>query len=114
MSRMINTLCPYSLIPLNQIEHNGEHVLLAGLGAPESFTVNVSKEENTRINDLLDEPFLGMEIIKLLSSISGLQSRSGEVKPFFTGITEGGDAVHVRMSPGEVTLKVKSPVVKDK
>ncbi|WP_338628450.1 hypothetical protein [Enterobacter sp. JJBC] len=113
MTRIINTLCPYSLIPLSQIEQNGEHVVLAGLGAPESFTVNASKEENTRINNLLDEPFLGMGIIKLISSISGLQSRSGVVKPFFNGVTGNGEEVLVRMSPSEVTLKVKIPVVKD-
>jgi len=111
MERIINTLCPYTLKSLDEIEFNGEHVLLAGLGVPDSFTVNASTQANTDVNKLLDEPFLSMGMIKFLSSISGVCSRSGEVKPFLSGIAEGiNEPVLVKLSPSEVTFRIKKPV----
>lgn len=111
MDRTINTLCPYTLKSLDEIKHNGEHVLLAGLGVPDSFTVNASIQANKEVNKLLDEPFLSVGMIKFLSSIAGVTSRSGEVKPFFSGIAQiTGEPVLVRLSPSEVTFKIKKPV----
>ncbi|EMJ5166546.1 MULTISPECIES: hypothetical protein [Klebsiella] len=114
MQRRINTLCPYTLKSLDEVDCNGEHVLLAGLGVPDSFTVNASTQANKDVNKLLDEPFLSMGMIRFLSSISGVRSRSGEVKPFFSGVAEDIDEpVLVKLSPGEVVFKIQKPVKHD-
>ncbi|UNK55609.1 hypothetical protein [Rahnella aceris] len=114
MNRKINTICPYTLSPLNSIKNNGEHVIPAGLGVPESFTVKCSAKENTKMNLILDEPFLNMSYIKFMLSTSGVCTRSGISEPFFCGKTIGtGDEVLVKFSPDNLDFKMKIPVRKD-
>lgn len=84
-----NTLCPYLVKPLVEIDPiNKEHVLPVGIGAPESFYVEASLSENSRLNDLVDAPMINDPLIKMLCMLAEVDGRSGSKAVTMHGKTE--------------------------
>lgn len=71
---MTQTLCPYALTPLASGESNDEHILPVALGAPASFTVRALAAENSRMNDLIDEPTVNDPMVRFLAMSQGVVS----------------------------------------
>ncbi|MGP0172653.1 hypothetical protein ACSVIJ_12300 [Pseudomonas sp. NCHU5208] len=111
---MTQTLCPYSLLPLSSAASNDEHILPVALGAPASFTVRAHAEENSRLNDLIDEPTVTDPMVRFLAMAQGVVSRSGEVKALLDGAVDGtGEAVRAIFSQAGLKLSFHDPVDKD-
>jgi hypothetical protein len=111
---MVQTLCPYSLAPLASGDSNDEHILPAALGAPSSFTVRALAAENSRMNDLIDEPTVNDPLVRFLAVAKGVVSRSGPVKAAVPGtIQDGGEKVRAMFSQGGLDLKFQQPVDTD-
>lgn len=111
---MTQTLCPYALTPLTSGESNDEHILPVALGAPPSFTVRALAAENSRMNDLIDEPTVNDPMVRFLAMSQGVVSRSGSVKAAADG-TVHGSSEHVRatFSQSGLDLKFHQPVDTD-
>lgn len=108
---MIQTLCPYSLSPLASGESNDEHILPVALGAPASFTVRALSAENSRLNDLIDEPTVNDPLVRFLAMSQGVVSRSGSVKAVVSGTVDGsGEKVKAVFGNGSLDLKFHQPV----
>jgi hypothetical protein len=111
---MTQTLCPYSLSPLASGESNEEHILPVALGAPASFTVRALAAENSRMNDLIDEPTVNDPLVRFLAMSQGVVSRSGNVKATVDGTVHGsGEDVRATFSQGGLDLKFHQPVDTD-
>lgn len=108
-----NTLCPYLVKPLAELNTDGEHILPRALGAPEAFILRASKKENNRLNSLIDSHFVNDPLIRMLSSVVGVKSRSGKVTAQLHGLTSKGDAFLADFEPGKVTPRFRSTVIKD-
>lgn len=111
---MAQTLCPYSLAPLASQESNDEHILPVALGAPASFTVRALAAENSRMNELIDEPTVNDSLVRFLAMSQGVVSRSGLVKAGVDGVVNGsGENVRATFSQGSLDLKFNQPVDTD-
>ena len=111
---MTQTLCPYALTALASAESNDEHILPVALGAPASFTVRALAAENSRMNDLIDEPTVTDPLVRFLAMSQGVVSRSGNVKAAVDGAVHGsGEDVRAVFSQSGLDLKVHQPVDTD-
>ncbi len=111
---MTQTLCPYALSSLASGESNDEHILPVALGAPANFTVRALAVENSRMNDLIDEPMVNDPLVRFLAMSQGVVSRSGNVKAAVDGIVHGsGEDVRVTFSQDGLDLKFHQPVDTD-
>ena len=111
---MTQTLCPYALTPLASGESNDEHILPVALGAPASFTVRALAAENSRMNDLIDEPTVNDPMVRFLAMSQGVVSRSGNVKAAVNGTVHGsGEDVRATFSQNGLDLKFHQPVDTD-
>ena len=86
---MTQTLCPYALTLLASGESNDEHILPVALGAPASFKIRALTAENSRMNDLVDEPTISDPLVRFLAMSQGVVSRSGNVKAIVDGTVRG-------------------------
>ncbi len=110
---MTQTLCPYALTPLASGESNDEHILPVAL-APASFTVRALAAENSRMNDLIDEPTVNDPMVRFLAMSQGVVSRSGNVKAAVNGTVHGsGEDVRATFSQNGLDLKFHQPVDTD-
>ncbi len=109
------TLCPYTLKPLAEIEKvNKEHILPVSLGAPNSFFVYADANENTRMNDLIDEPAGNAPLLRFLAMTQGVVSRSGPVTLTLPSkVAETGEDVQIEFSNDGATPRLRFPVNKD-
>lgn len=108
------TLCPYLVRPLGtDFETNREHILPDALGAPDGFVLIASKQENSRLNDLIDAEFVNDPLIRTLSAIKEVKSRSGPVVARMHGTTSSGDEIFANFSPREFVPRFRSPIIKD-
>jgi len=111
---MTQTLCPYALLPLTSGESNDEHIVPVALGAPASFTVRALAAENSRMNDLIDEPTVNNSMVRFLAMSQGVVSRSGQIKAAVDGTVHGsGEKVRATFSPGNMDPKFHQPVETD-
>ena len=111
---MTQTLCPYALMSLESGASNDEHILPAALGAPASFTVRTLAAENSRMNDLIDEPTVHDPMVRFLAMSQGVISRSGNVKAAVDGtVDESGENVRATFSQNALDLKFHQPVDTD-
>jgi hypothetical protein len=109
-----NTLCPYLNLPLSEISIvNAEHVLPFALGAPESFTVNASQSENSRLNKLVDAPAINDPMVCFLSSLAEIKTRSGPKVGVLHGATKSGDQFKIDVTKSSATPRFKIPIIKD-
>ncbi len=108
------TLCPYTTIELSKIELvNKEHILPVSLGAPYSFYVSASAEENSRMADLIDTPAGNDPLLRFMAMATGVTSRSGPVTVTIPGeVTGTNDPITVEFSSDGITPKFRLPVVK--
>jgi hypothetical protein len=110
-----NTLCPYLVKPLTEIEPvNKEHVLPVGIGAPESFYVEASLSENSRLNDLIDAPMINDPLIKMFCMLADVDGRSGSKAVTMHGKTEVGGPFTAVVTKESIAFKYKRPVEIDK
>lgn len=111
---MTQTLCPYSLLQLSSAESNDEHILPVALGAPPRFTVRALSTENSRLNDLIDEPTINDPLVRFLAMSQGVVSRSGPVKAAVSGTVDGsGEKVQAVFGNEGLDLKFHQPVDTD-
>lgn len=111
---MIQTLCPYSVLPLASGQSNDEHILPFALGAPASFTVRALASENSRMNRLIDAPTANDQLLRFLAMAQGVSSRSGPLKAVVPGIVAGtNDAIEAQFSHGRLKLKFIKPIETD-
>ncbi|MBN9368425.1 MAG: hypothetical protein BGO36_04630 [Burkholderiales bacterium 68-10] len=111
---MTQTLCPYALTPLTAGESNDEHILPVALGAPDNFTVRALVAENSRMNDLIDEPTIIDPLVRFMAMSQGVTSRSGSVRATVDGAVRGsGESVKATFSQNGVDLKFHPPVDTD-
>lgn len=109
-----NTLCPYLVKPLSAgFPTNDEHVLPFALGAPVSFSVVASALENSRLNTLVDAPMINDPAVKMLSVLAEVTTRSGSKTVNMSGVTALGDEFLADVTKESVSLRFRSPVVKD-
>lgn len=110
-----NTLCPYLVKPLTEIEQvNREHVLPVGIGAPESFYVEAALSENSRLNDLVDAPMINDPLIKMFCMMADINGRSGGKAATMHGETEVGGRFTANVTKESIDFKYSKPVEKDK
>lgn len=109
---MKQTLCPYSLKALAEIEKtNGEHILPRAFGAPENFTIPSDEVENARMNDLIDSPAINDPLMRLLATTQGVKSRSGFVNTKLEGtVASSGEKVAVTLGNGDIDFRFVKPV----
>lgn len=111
---MTQTLCPYALTLLASGESNDEHILPVALGAPASFKIRALTAENSRMNDLIDEPTISDPLVRFLAMSQGVVSRSGNVKAIVDGTAYGsGEKVRASFSQNSLELKFHQPVDTD-
>ncbi|MBN3055908.1 hypothetical protein [Pectobacterium brasiliense] len=113
-TRIKNTLCPYKVRKLTELDIDLEHVLPAALGAPKKFGVMAAEKMNKHFNKEIDEPFIDENLIRFLSAISGVKSRSGKVN-FSQKVTDtvNNEDVVVRLNESEFIPKIVVPVKRD-
>lgn len=111
---MTQTFCPYSLSPLAAGESNEEHILPVALGAPASFTVRALAAENSRMNDLIDQPTVNDPLVRFLAMSQGVVSRSGPVKATVSAtVHHSGEGVRATFTNDGLDLKFHQPVDTD-
>lgn len=111
---MIQTLCPYAVLPLTSGESNDEHILPFALGAPARFTVRALAEENSRMNELIDAPTVNDSMLRFIAMTQGVSSRSGPVKASVAGAVQGSnEAVVGTFSQNGLDLKFTKPIETD-
>ncbi|MBF8179795.1 hypothetical protein [Herminiimonas contaminans] len=109
---MNQSLCPYTTKLLSETTNvNDEHILPIGLGAPQSFYVPATEEENLRLNTLIDAPAINDPLLRFIAMAAGVVSRSGVVKTKLKGtLSEGGETVAAVFSTANVDLKFVKPI----
>lgn len=112
---MLQSLCPYTTKLLAETSNvNDEHILPIALGAPQSFYVRATEEENTRMNVLIDSPASNDPLLRFIAMAAGVESRSGGIKSELKGVLDGsGEAVAATFTTGKVDLKFMKPVDTD-
>jgi hypothetical protein len=109
---MAQLLCPYTTKLLAETSNvNDEHILPVALGAPQSFYVRATEEENSRMNDLIDAPASNDPLLRFIAMAAGVEGRSGAVRSEVKGKLVGsGEAVLASFTTGNVDLKFMKPV----
>lgn len=113
---MPQTLCPYLNVPLALIaEVDAEHIIPAGIGAPDKLTVLAAVSENRRLNREIDEPFINDPVVKLAAARSGATSRYGRPVSATIGgsIQSTGERIRGRFSKDGLKASFVSPVSTD-
>lgn len=111
---MARALFPYALTPLESGESNEEYILPVALGAPANFTVRALAAENSRMNDLIDEPTVNDLMALFFCYVPGNGFRSGNVKAAVDGTVHGrGEDVRAALSENGLDLKFRQPVDTD-
>ncbi|WP_158301352.1 hypothetical protein [Janthinobacterium sp. BJB426] len=109
---MIQLLCPYTTNLLTETNNvNDEHILPVALGAPKSFYVRATEEENSRMNELIDSPASNDPLLRFIAMAAGVKGRSGTVCSEVNGKIEGsGESVQASFSSDKIDLKFIKPV----
>lgn len=109
---MKQTRCPYTTLLLSTLkEVNEEHVLPLALGAPQNFTIPASAEENSSMNDLIDEPVINDPLIRFLAMSQGVVSRSGLVSAKMEGAVQtSGESVRASINKNGVEFRFSNPI----
>lgn len=112
---MRQTLCPYLNKPLTLIDEiDAEHIIPAGIGAPEKFTVAAAQSENRRINRDIDEPFINLTLVRFVAAMVGAESRSGPVFATVEGAIETtGERIRARFTKDGMKPTFVAPVTTD-
>lgn len=106
-------LCPYTCEPLELQNINREHILPYAIGAPSNFTLMACASENSKYNKLIDAPFSNDPLIRLISTMKGVRSRSGPVSFETMGKdpTSGEDVI-LQITSNDLRLRFKKPIKK--
>lgn len=102
--------CPYTCEPLGLQNVNQEHILPYAIGAPSNFTLMACASENSKYNKLIDAPFSNDPLIRLISSMIGVKSRSGPVSFETMGKDPtSGEEVILRITSNDLNFRFKKP-----
>ncbi len=109
---MKQTLCPYTVKPLDMIAiTNGEHILPRAFGAPDSFTIPSDEAENARMNELIDAPAINDPLMRMLATTQAVKSRSGYVSAKIEGMVTGScEDVIATLSQAGLDIHFTKPV----
>lgn len=111
---MNNSVCPYTLQPVDEIRGSREHVIPDALGGPNGFAVRACATANSEWGHTIDAAFINSDIMRICASRIGLKSRSGLTSLKLRGeLTSDGSPVDVTLSPAENEFRIRSPIVKD-
>lgn len=102
--------CPYTCELLGLQNVNREHILPYAIGAPSNFTLMACASENSKYNKLIDAPFSNDPLIRLISTMKGVRSRSGPVSFETMGKdpTSGEDVI-LRITSNDLNFRFKKP-----
>lgn len=102
--------CPYTLLPLAELDTSVEHVVPHALGGSAAYAVTASQELNSRLGRDVDGPFVDDFIVAGMRTRLGVASRSGVASWRLRGRDEEGRDVELRLTPDALELRLRQPV----
>jgi hypothetical protein len=109
-----NTICPYTLQPITEIDASREHVIPDALGGPNGFAVRASAAANSDWGHTIDAAFINSHVAGICASRLGLKTRSGPADLKLRGeLASDGSPAEVSLSLAETEFRLRSPIVKD-
>lgn len=111
---MNNETCPYTCLPILELESSREHIIPDALGGPNGFALVAEKTRNSRYGKTVDSRLINSTLMSQAAAESGVITRSGPATWSVRGNLEaGGAAVQLTGTHAGVDFRFHQPVQVD-
>lgn len=111
---MNNETCPYTCLPILEVDASREHIIPDALGGPNGFALVADVARNSRYGKTVDSRLINSTLMGLAAAEAGVMTRSGPATWSMRGNLEAdGAAVQLTGTHAVVDFRFRQPVEVD-
>lgn len=111
---MNNLTCPYTCLPISDIDATREHIVPDALGGPNAFALSADSTRNSRYGASVDSRLINSTAMGMAAAAAGVRTRSGPATWATRGsLVADGAEVQVVGSHESMDLRFRKPVEVD-
>lgn len=108
---MNNKTCPYTCLPIAQVDASREHIVPDALGGPNGFALKADRVRNSQYGKTVDSRLISSPLMGKAAAEADVVTRSGPASWSIGGVLEAdGAAIQLTGSHAGVDFRFRQPV----